>query len=104
MQVTYTQHAYKDMRYSSLERIKENQECALLCSSAPGTNGYYEREGYAHIGTATVTIELHSEDKILQSQIAALKAQLEAVRADAQVKENAILLQISKLQAITFEA
>jgi hypothetical protein len=104
MQVTYTQHAYKDMRFFGIERVQEDQGGVMLSTSAPGTNCYYEREGYAHIGTATVTLEIHSEDKILKAQITALKAQLEAVRADAQVKENAILLQISKLQAITFEA
>jgi hypothetical protein len=104
MQITYTQHAYKDMRYSGIENLAKSPYLALLSSDGPGANGSYEREGYAHIGTATVTLEIHSEDKILQAQIAALKAQLEAVRADAQVKENTILLQISKLQAITFEA
>jgi hypothetical protein len=104
MQITYTQYAYKNMRYSGIDNLAKSPHLALLSSDGPGTNGYYEREGYAHIGTATVTLEIHSEDKILQSQITALKAQLEAVRADAQVKENAILLQISKLQAITFEA
>lgn len=104
MKITYTAHAYFNPSYNTLDQIIKCERSPSLTSSEPGTDGYFEREGYVHIGTATVTLEVHSQDKIVSGQIKALNAQLQAVRAESQQKENAILLQISKLQALTMNA
>lgn len=104
MQVTFTQYAYADLRYSSLEEIASGERCPLLSAEQPGEGGYFESQGYAYIGKATVTLELESNDSIVANQIAALNTQLAAVRAESQQQENAILLQISKLQALTLDA
>lgn len=101
MQLTYTQHAWIDPRFTTIEDIKQERTKPALSSCAPGENGYFEREGYAYIGTAHVTVDVNSPDQIVMDQIKGLNAQLETVRAEAQQKENAILLQISKLQALT---
>ena len=104
MQITYTEHAYFNQNYTTLDNILKGEETPSLMSSEPGSGGYIEREGYVHIGTATVTLEIHSQDKIVADQIKALNDQLQAVRVESQQKENAILLQISKLQALTMNA
>lgn len=104
MKHTYTAHAYLNTSYNTLDQIIEGKRTPMLSDDEPGAGGYFEKEGYVHIGTATVTLEIHSEDKIVAGQIKALNAQLKAVRAEAQQKENAILLQISKLQALTMNA
>ena len=104
MQITYTAYAYFDPRYNSLDQILKGHRMPSLTSIEPGSGGYMELEGYVHIGTATVTLEIHSQDKIVAGQIKALNVQLQAVRAESQKKENAILLQISKLQALTMNA
>ena len=104
MQISYTAHAYFNPAYTNLDNILKGKDKPILSSIGPGSGGYIEREGYVHIGTATVTLEIHSQDKIVADQIKALNAQLQAVRAESQKKENAILLQISKLQALTMNA
>ena len=60
--------------------------------------------GWVEVGTATVTVTLHDTDAVVGKQVAALKQELQNVRAAAQMQENAILDRISKLQAITYTA
>lgn len=101
MQISYTAHAYFDPRFNSLDQIIKGERTPLLAFKKPGDGGYMESNGFVHIGTAAVTLEIRSQDKIVVDQIKALNAQLQAVRSESQQKENAILLQISKLQALT---
>ena len=104
MQITYTQHAYADLKYTTLERIKDNPGCGrVFLSDSEADDSYWSTQGYSHIGTAEVVLTIHSQDQIVMSQLSALNAQLQAVRAESQQKENAILLQISKLQALTLD-
>lgn len=58
---------------------------------------------YVKVGTAHVTIELLDAKEIQNEQLASLQAQLQKERADSQVRQNAILEQISKLQALEWE-
>jgi hypothetical protein len=58
----------------------------------------YLGNGWAQVGTATVTVEYFDEERIRAMKMDALQAQLKTVRG-----ENAILDQISKLQALTYE-
>jgi hypothetical protein len=60
-------------------------------------------ENWAEVGEATVTVKLYPHDKIVSKELDGLKTQLQAVRAENQQRENAILDRISKLQAIDFE-
>jgi hypothetical protein len=60
-------------------------------------------DGYVEVGEATIEVTLHSSEVIAASQLDSLKAKLQEVRAENQQRENAILDQISKLQALTFE-
>ena len=102
MQLTYTAHAWADTSYgSTVDQTLSGKAKPSLSTQGPGDGGYLEREGYAYIGTAHVTVEVNSPDQIVMDQIKGLNAQLESVRAESQQKENAILLQISKLQALT---
>lgn len=65
---------------------------------------YLARQGYTVIGEATVTVELFSKDEMVSKKLAALKEQLQTVRAENQRRENEILNRISKLQAIEVQA
>jgi hypothetical protein len=62
-----------------------------------------ECQDWAEVGEATVTVKLYPHDKIVSKELDGLKTQLQAVRAENQQRENAILDRISKLQAIDFE-
>lgn len=65
---------------------------------------YSAERGWIVIGNATVTVDFFDKAEIKSQQMDALKAQLQTVRAENQQRENAILDQISKLQALTFES
>lgn len=58
---------------------------------------------YTEVGEAQVTITLHSNDKLVTLQLESLQGMLQAERAATVVRQNAILQQISKLQAITYD-
>lgn len=58
--------------------------------------------GWTKVGIAHITIELLDIKDIQHEQLAALQAQLQKERADSQVRQNAILEQISKLTAIEY--
>ena len=99
MQVTFEAQAYIG-KYGTLKDVTNGKLMPTIWPVGTGAS----IPSYTLIGTATVTIELHTEDQILAAQLDALKAQLQTVRADNQQRENAILDQISKLQALTFTA
>jgi hypothetical protein len=100
VQITYEQTAWADFTYFGIDSFKDGTRTPML-GNEPGTECYFEQQGYAPIGKASVTLTFFSEDEVLHGQLKSLDAQLQAVRAEAQVKENAILLQISKLQSLT---
>ena len=57
---------------------------------------------YIKIGTADIVLSLVPPDAIAGEEIRALQDQLEAMRAQHQLAQQALLNRISKLQAITF--
>lgn len=100
MKITSTAFAYIDTRFESVESVRKGQ---ILPRLSLGESDYYQEQGYPCIGTATVTIELHDDKTVTANQLVALGKRLDAVRAENQQRENAILDQISKLQAIGYE-
>lgn len=59
-------------------------------------------EDWTEVGVAQITVTLHPRDVVVEKELAGLKQQLEKVRADNHMRENAILDRISKLQAIEY--
>lgn len=59
---------------------------------------------YTKVGTAEITLNVVSRDDLTSNAVAALKATLEQERAKWLQKQAEILEQISKFQALTFEA
>lgn len=59
------------------------------------------KDGVA-IGDADVVVTVRSQKEIVQGQLDSLNAALKQERADSQVRQNLILEQISKLQAIEY--
>lgn len=100
MKHTYTAKAYIDPKYESLESVKKGTTRPRLATSGFGT--YYVEQGYTHVGDAEVRLALFDEKTIHANQLDGLKTQLKTVRAENKMRENAILDQISKLQALTF--
>lgn len=99
MKFTYQAFVYTN-KYTTIDDIAAGRGQPML---AQDKDGYFAKQGYLLIGTAEVTVTLHSNDEIVQSQITSLHAQLQNARAQAHQAEQAILERISKLQALTYE-
>lgn len=99
MQVQFTAKAYLSS-YIDITEVANSSHMPMICNS---DSGYLEKQGYTQIGTATVTIELHTNDQIMAAKLESLQAKLQTVRAENQERENAILDKISKLQAISYD-
>ena len=100
MKVEFQGKAYLQ-KYTPISAVMNDNEMPMI---SQGRSKYFEGEGYPCIGDVTIVIDVFTEDKILADQVAALQSELQTVRAESQVRENRILDQISKLQALTYEA
>ena len=85
-----------------LTSLKEGKEKNAVQSMAFAASNSMESQGWVRVGVAHVEVELLQMDQIQNQQLATLTAQLEKERAESQVKQNAILDRISKLQAIGY--
>ena len=61
-----------------------------------------DTEEWAEVGIAEITVTLHPRDVVVEKELSGLKQQLEKVRAENHMRENAILDRIGKLQAIDY--
>jgi hypothetical protein len=59
--------------------------------------------GYTMAGTAEITVTLVDTDTLIANKVETLRQELSQHRAEAHVKENAILEQINNLLAITYK-
>lgn len=93
---------YQKLAISTIEPGEElNFDYCPSLAEDPLSKAYREH-GFQVVGKATVTVEYFDKDEIHRGQMDVLKEQLQATRAENQKRENAILDQISKLQALTF--
>lgn len=60
--------------------------------------------GWVQVGSADVTLTIASRDEAIAQAVSVLNAKLQEERAESQRRQQAILAQISKLQALTYEA
>lgn len=100
MQVQFKAKAYL-ASYYGIQDVANGSQIPVISNADSGY--YFEQQGYSLIGTATVTIELHTNDQIMAAKLEALQAQLQTVRAENQQRENVILDKISKLTAISYD-
>ena len=84
-------------------RLQENDVAAMGDGLNFAGDHMLKYEDWVHVGTAHITVELLDVKNIKNKQLAALQAQLQQERADSQVRQNAILEQISKLQALEWD-
>jgi hypothetical protein len=63
-----------------------------------------DTDGWAEVGIATITVTFHPREELVSKELKGLNAQLQKVRADNMMRENAILDRISKLQALEYTA
>ena len=99
MKVQFAAKAYLSS-YHDITEVANGSHMPMICH---GDSSYFNERGYTPIGTATVTIDLYTDDQIMTAKLEALHAKLQTVRAENQQRENAILDEISKLTAISYD-
>jgi hypothetical protein len=83
----------------------QDASCIGKVALTMGDGRYYRNEGYPLAGTATVTLEIMVDEKdLINSKVESLQARLAKDRAESEVRQNRILEQISKLQALEYTA
>lgn len=96
MEITFKAFAYKD-EFTDMDQVESGKAIPYISSYSSSSFG-------PQIGTAVVTVTLYPANDIQAKELDRLNKQLQEVRAENQQRENAILDQISKLQALTFQA
>ena len=60
--------------------------------------------GYTHVGHADIIVTIASTDQIIGCKVASLRAELEKDRVDSQMRQNGLIDQINKMEALAYEA
>ena len=97
----WTTSKWHDITYVE-EMLKEGRTDEALAALVYTNADMSDTEDWTEVGTAEVTVTFHPRDTVVAKELEGLKAQLERVRADNHLRENAILDRISKLQAIAY--
>jgi hypothetical protein len=71
-----------------------------LVNAAAFTNTDISSVGYTKIGTASIEFDLIDRDELIKNKADALRAELQGVKADAQVKVQKLEDQLQRLLAI----
>lgn len=104
MKIEFTTGAYTSDEFS-LSRLMDGLTNSNYSDAgdALSFSNFDMSDRWVKVGTAQITVELLDAKQIQNKQLAVLQAQLQKERADSQVRQNAILDQISKLQALEWE-
>lgn len=87
---------------SILHSVAEGRLDEAVCEMSYLNHDMSSTEDWTEVGVAQITVTLHPRDVVVEKELSGLKQQLEKVRADNHMRENAILDRISKLQAIEY--
>ena len=98
MKVTITAWLTKHSRLSPEQILTATGE--ELVDSVSFTNLDMSTQGYTKIGVATIEFELINRDEMIQNKVVALRAELQGVKAEAQVKVQRLEEQLQSLLAI----
>jgi hypothetical protein len=66
----------------------------------PFSNLDFSKHGYTNIGTATVEFKSIDRNEMIENKVVALRAELQGVKAEAQVKVQRLEDQLQSLLAI----
>lgn len=83
--------------------IKEGKPDEALAAMHFINHDMSDSEDWTEVGVAEVSVTFHPREDIVAKELEGLQAQLQKVRADNHMRENAILERISNLQALTYE-
>lgn len=106
-QATATLKAWTTSKWQNLDDtlhlIKQGEEARAVGLLSFTNSNMSDMEDWVEVGTAEVKVTLYPREETLAKELDGLNSQLQKVRAENYMRENAILDRISKLQAITYE-
>ena len=103
IETTINVYAYGDYEVGKFVDAMQKGDTESAAARLSYTHTALRGAEWIKVGTAKLTAEILPADVIHDSRLAALKAELEKERAESQMKQNAILDRISKLQALEWE-
>jgi len=89
---------------SLLHTVKEGKFDDAAAEMSYLNHDMSDTDGWAEVGIATITVTFYPREELVSKELEGLNAQLQKVRADNMMRENAILDRISKLQALEHTA
>lgn len=108
IQITGTVKAWTTSIWQNMDHVlhlvKEGKPDEAAAAMMYVDHDMSDSEGWAEVGTATITVTFHPREEVVAKELEGLNAQLQKVRADNAMRENAILDRISKLQALEYTA
>jgi hypothetical protein len=106
MKATAILKAWTTSKWSTIievaELIEQDNAAGALSALHFTNHNMTGQQDWTEVGTAEVTVTFYPRDTVAEKELEGLQAQLQEVRAENQMRENAILDRISKLQAITY--
>lgn len=105
--VTGTVRAWTTSKWQGLDEVQhliaEGKHDAAAAAMCYVDHDMSDSDGWAEVGTAEITVTFFPQHEVVSKELEGLNQQLQKVRADNMMRENAILDRISKLTAITFD-
>ena len=89
---------YSDHDAISLQSVSDILDMTITHARANLTGA-----GYTHVGHAIISVTIASTDQIIGCKVASLRAELEKDRAESQMRQNGLIDQINKMEALCYE-
>ena len=108
VKITGTAKAWTTSKWRWIEEINhmiaEGENDEVISGLAYINHDMSGTEEWAEVGIAEITVTFYPRDTVVAKELKGLNTQLQKVRAENHMRENAILDRISKLQALEFTA
>lgn len=108
VKITGTARVWTTSKWQNIDvinhQISEGKNNEAISAMGYTDHDMSDSAGWSEVGTAEITVTFFPIDAIVAKELDGLKTQLQKVRAENQERENAILDQISKLQALEYTA
>lgn len=108
VKITGTARVWTTSKWHNIDyinsRIAEGENNEAISEMSYTKHDMSNSEDWLEVGTAEITVTFFPRDTVVAKELEGLNAQLQKVRAENHMRENAILDRISKLQALEWVA
>ena len=108
VKITGTAKAWTTSKWMGIDQINhmisEGNKDKVVDAISYSNHDMSNSEDWVEVGIAEITVTFYPRDAVVAKELEGLNTQLQKVRAENHMRENAILDRISKLQALEFTA